>query len=112
MEGSRFVTHLANEEQMRAGARRGVWLYPPAGGTLYYLFILDPLIITPAKSTPATLITGYIFPNCVYPYAAGGSFGQYKMMQKTYKLTETLVNGYSFESAQQELSNEYQDDRV
>ena len=57
---------------MRAGARRGVWLDPPAGGTLYYLFVLNPLIITTAKSTPATLITGYIFPNVFNLYAAGG----------------------------------------
>ena len=28
------------------------------------------------------------------------------------KMTETLANGYSFESAQRELSNEYQYDRV
>ena len=34
------------------------------------------------------------------------------MMQKNLKMTETLANGYSYESAQQELSNEYQHDRV
>ena len=34
------------------------------------------------------------------------------MMQKTWKMTETLANGYSSERAQQELSNEYQHDRV
>ena len=33
-------------------------------------------------------------------------------MQKTRKITETLANGYSFESIRRELSNEYQDDRV
>ena len=33
-------------------------------------------------------------------------------MQKSWKMTETLANGYSSESAQQELSNEYQHDRV
>ena len=33
-------------------------------------------------------------------------------MRKTLKLTETLANGYSSESTQQELSNEYQYDRV
>ena len=33
-------------------------------------------------------------------------------MQKSWKMIETLANGYSSESAQQELSNEYQDDRV
>ena len=34
------------------------------------------------------------------------------MMQKTWKITETLANGYSSESTQRELSNEYQHDRV
>ena len=48
----------------------------------------------------------------VNPYAAGGYFGQYKMMRKTWKMTETLENGYSFESTRREISNEYQHDRV
>ena len=30
----------------------------------------------------------------LYPYAAGGSFGQYKMMQKNCKITETMEHGY------------------
>ena len=30
----------------------------------------------------------------VNPYAAGGYFGQYKMMQKSWKMIETLANGY------------------
>ena len=37
------------------------------------------------------------------------------MMQKTWKMIETLENGYSSESTQstqRELSNEYQHDRV
>ena len=34
------------------------------------------------------------------------------MMQKTLQMTETLANGYSSESAQRELSNEYQHDTV
>ena len=34
------------------------------------------------------------------------------MMQKTLKITETLTYGYSFESTQQELSTEYQRNRV
>ena len=38
--------------------------------------------------------------------------GKYKMMQKYCKITETLANGYSFESTQRELSNEYQHDWV
>ena len=33
-------------------------------------------------------------------------------MQKTRKITETLANGYSSESTQRDLSNEFQDDRV
>ena len=48
----------------------------------------------------------------INPYAAGGKFGQYKMMQKTWKITETLACGYSPASAQQELSDEYQNERV
>ena len=34
------------------------------------------------------------------------------MMQNIWKMTETLANGYSSESTQGELSNEYQHDRV
>ena len=44
------------------------------------------------------------------PFAAGGKFSQYKIMQKGWKMTETLANGYSSESTQRELSNEYQHD--
>ena len=44
------------------------------------------------------------------PYAAGGEFYQYKMKKR--KMTETLANGYSYESTQWELSNEYHNDRV
>ena len=46
------------------------------------------------------------------PYTAGGQFGKYKKLQKSFKMTETLINGYSSESSQQELSKEYQHDRV
>ena len=53
-----------------------------------------------------------IFSKTINPYAAGGYFGRYKMMQKSWKITETLANGYSSESTHQELSNEYQHDRV
>ena len=35
-----------------------------------------------------------------------------KMMQKIWKMIETLANGYSSERSQRELSNEYQHDRV
>ena len=48
----------------------------------------------------------------VKPCATQGQFGQYKMMQNPWKMTETLAHGYSSESTQQELSNEYQYDRV
>ena len=37
---------------------------------------------------------------------------KYKMMQKNWKLSETLAHGYSSESSQWELSNEYQHDRA
>ena len=33
-------------------------------------------------------------------------------MQKNWKMTETMANGYSSESTQREFSNEYQHDRV
>ena len=46
------------------------------------------------------------------PYAAVGSFGQYKMMQAIWEMTETLGHWYSFVSAQNEPSIEYQHDRV
>ena len=48
----------------------------------------------------------------INPYAAGSYFCQYKIMQKTWKITETLANGYSSKSTQWGLSNEYQHDRV
>ena len=48
----------------------------------------------------------------INPYAAGGKFWQYKMTPKSCKITETLACGYSYESTQQELSYEYQHDRV
>ena len=45
---------------------------------------------------------------CLNPYAAGGYFSQYKMMQrKTSEMTEPLAHVYSSDSTQQELSNEY-----
>ena len=37
---------------------------------------------------------------------------QYKIMQKTLEMTETLAYGYSSESTQQEIYNEYRHDRV
>ena len=44
----------------------------------------------------------------INPHAAGGLFGQNRMLQKSLKMTETLAHGASTESTQQELSNEYQ----
>ena len=38
--------------------------------------------------------------------------GQYKWMQKNWKMTEISAHWFSSESTQQELSNEYQYDRV
>ena len=40
------------------------------------------------------------FSNRFNPYAVGGYFGQYKIMQNSLKMTETLANGYSSESTQ------------
>ena len=46
------------------------------------------------------------------PYAADDKCSKYKIMQKAWKMTETLANGYSSESTQWELPYEYQPDRV
>ena len=40
------------------------------------------------------------------------NFAKHEMIQLHNKMTETLANGYSSESTQQGLSNEYQNDRV
>ena len=40
------------------------------------------------------------------------NLNEYKMMQKSWKMTETLAHGYLSESTPRELSNEYQHDRV
>ena len=40
------------------------------------------------------------------------NFVNTKMMQKNGKITETMAYGYSSESTQRELFNEYQHDRV
>ena len=47
-------------------------------------------------------------------YGGGGEFGQYKMMQKYWKMTELLSYGYSTKSTSSEraISDEYQHDRV
>ena len=52
---------------------------------------------------------------CIHfnPYVAGGYFGKYKKMQKKkLKNDWNLAYEYSYESTQQELCNEYQDDMV
>ena len=36
----------------------------------------------------------------INPYAAGGKFGQYKMMQKAFRNTETLAHVYSVRAIQ------------
>ena len=79
------------------------FIYTKYNGELYHTYI-TLFILTLA-------FLAYLLA-CVNPYAAGWWFGQYKVMQKTWKITETLANGYSYESIQQELSNEYQHDRV
>ena len=48
----------------------------------------------------------------ILTHTDGGYIGQYKMMKKSWKMTKTLANGYSPESTQRELPNEYQHDRV
>ena len=63
-------------------------------------------------SRSAFLLFNHISPTYPNPHAAGGLFGQYKYETKNMKLTETLANEYSSESAQRELSNGYQQDRV
>ena len=45
-------------------------------------------------------------------YAAGGYLCHYKIMQKSWKITEILAYGYSYGSIQQELFNVYQFDMV
>ena len=63
-------------------------------------------------SVASPLQENHFNPLMLNPYAACGNFFQYKMMQKTSKMTETIAHRYSSESTQQELSNEYQHDRV
>ena len=72
------------------------------------LFLLSPRIImlchcseTMTKDHFLLIFYG------INPYAAGGQFGQCKMMQKTSTITETLAS----ERTQWGLSNEYQHDR-
>ena len=53
-----------------------------------------------------------IYVGFLNPYAAGGKVGQKQIMQKSWKIAETLANGYSYKSTLWWLSNEYQHDRV
>ena len=46
------------------------------------------------------------------PLAADGLFGQYDMLTKRGEMTETQAHGYSFDSTKQELSDEYQPNRI
>ena len=46
------------------------------------------------------------------PNAGGGEVDHCKMVQKNWKMAETLAHGYSSERTQQALSNQYQHDRV
>ena len=46
------------------------------------------------------------------PYAASDYLGQYKIMQKYWKMIEPLAHGYSSESTQWGLSNESSTGRV
>ena len=45
--------------------------------------------------------------NYLNPFAAGWKFGQHEIMTKICEMTETMENGYSPDSTQWELSNEY-----
>ena len=77
--------------------------------TIIPMICETPLIIT-KKRLPFWFSTSLL--QCINPYAAGGGFDQYKWMQKSWKMIETLSYGYSSESIQRVLYNEYQDDRV
>ena len=72
-------------------------------------------VVSPSKGLiPSYLIIKLV--NCIVPinpYAAGGYFSLYKIMQKeNWKMAETLAYGYSSDSTQQKLSHEHQHDRV
>ena len=45
-------------------------------------------------------------------HVVSGYFGQFKIIQKNWKMSETLSFGNSSESTQRELSNEYQHEIV
>ena len=45
-------------------------------------------------------------------FAADGYIGQHEIMTKSWEINETMANGYSSDSAQEELSNEYQDNMI
>ena len=50
--------------------------------------------------------------DALYPFAADGQIGQYNMLTNYGEMTETLAYGFLSDSTLQELSNEYQHDRV
>ena len=56
--------------------------------------------------------TRVIFKTITNPADNGLKLMLMLMMPKTCKMTETLANGYSSKSTQQELFNGYQHDRV
>ena len=66
--------------------------------------------ILPAAGADSRLIDGWLQASTLVLLV--GSLANTKMMQKTWKMIETLAYGYSSESTQRELSNEYQHNRV
>ena len=50
------------------------------------------------NSVEGILHSVYIVIHAIIPYDAAGYFGQFKMVQKTGKITETLAHGYLYES--------------
>ena len=52
-----------------------------------------PYHMTHVSNNIAVILVGKHY--TVNPYAAGGYFCLYKMMQKTWKMTETLAHGHS-----------------
>ena len=61
---------------------------------------------------PKSSYTGLISTHILTLMLLVANLADTKWCKKSWKLTETLANGYSSESAQRELSNEYQHDRV
>ena len=91
-----------------------IWLRTKMPWPLLHFHPLLPNGIHACSAQTFSWLCSWYIPNkaSFQPYAAGGYVGQYKIMQKSWKITETLAYGYSYESTQWELSNEYQHDRV